>query len=57
MLGTILAAILIPTVTFILITGWMVGLGVDSTVSALIGAAAVFGEIALIVKAKLPIGL
>ena len=53
MFGRLIAVAVVNILTFVFITGWMVEIGVDSTVASVIGAAAVFGELALVVKVHL----
>ena len=47
---------IVNIVTFVAITSYMIGVGVNSTIAAIIGAAAVFGEIALIVRGSIGLG-
>jgi len=50
LIGGIVKAVVI-VLTFVLITGWMVfGLRVDPVIASIIGGAAVFGEIVVILK-------
>jgi len=48
--GAILA-VAVPVLTFVLVSGWMVAQGVPPIFASVLGAAAVFGEIVLVIKA------
>ena len=43
-------AVVVPVMTFILVSGWMIAQGVPATIASILGAAAVFGEIILVIK-------
>lgn len=53
--GIIVKFLVIPVATFFGVTWWMTSqLGVNGTIAAMVGAAAVFGELVLVVRLPTP---
>ncbi len=43
-------AVAVPVLTFVLVSGWMIAQGVPPLIASVLGAAAVFGEILLVIE-------
>ncbi len=51
MIVAAILAVAVPVLTFVLVSGWMIAQGVPPVLASVVGAAAVFGEIFLVIKA------